>query len=216
MYIQEMTRSDCLNTLGGARLGRLACAHENQPYVVPLYFVYEEPYLYGFTTPGLKVEWMRSNPLVCVELDEVAGGDQWTSILVLGRYEELPGPPEWDPEQRRAPEPWQPTARPTWTNLPERERLHALELLQRHAGWWEAGCASGTHRNPEEPVTPVFYRIRIDRVTGRRATPNPGGPVMSKTPSPAPEGQGWLRRVFHALSKPFAGRRGTKEARVIR
>ena len=71
MVIQEMTRDDCLNALARARLGRLACTHENQPYVVPIYFVYEEPYLYGFTTPGLKVEWMRSNPLVCVELDAV-------------------------------------------------------------------------------------------------------------------------------------------------
>ena len=62
MVIQEMTNSECLSALAGARLGRLACTHENQPYVVPIYFVYEDPYLYGFTTPGLKVEWMRAIP----------------------------------------------------------------------------------------------------------------------------------------------------------
>jgi nitroimidazol reductase NimA-like FMN-containing flavoprotein (pyridoxamine 5'-phosphate oxidase superfamily) len=104
VLIQELTKRECLSALAGARLGRLACTHENQPYVVPIYFVYEEPYLYGFTTMGQKVEWMRSNPLVCVELDEVENSEQWISILVFGRYEELPAPasPKGDPEQRSA------------------------------------------------------------------------------------------------------------------
>ena len=41
-----------------------------------------EAFLYGFTTEGQKIEWMRANPLVCVELDEVENFDQWTSIVV--------------------------------------------------------------------------------------------------------------------------------------
>jgi uncharacterized protein len=88
MLIQEMTRIECLSTLVQTRLGRLACARDNQPYVVPIYFVCEDPYLYGFTTLGQKVEWMRSNPLVCVEIDEIENSDQWTSIVVLGSYED--------------------------------------------------------------------------------------------------------------------------------
>src|SRR5262245_54151651 len=71
MLVQEMTEAECLNTLARTRLGRLACAHQNQPYIVPIYFAYEQPYLYAFTTPGQKVEWMRYNPLVCLEVDEV-------------------------------------------------------------------------------------------------------------------------------------------------
>ena len=70
------------------------CAHKNLPYVVPIYFVYEDPYLYGFTTLGQKVEWMRSNPQVCVELDEIVNGTQWMSIVIFGRYQELPDAPE--------------------------------------------------------------------------------------------------------------------------
>ena len=93
MLVQQMTKSDCFRVLERSRLGRLGCAHDNQPYIIPIYFVCEEPYLYGFTTPGLKVEWMRSNPLVCVEWDEVQAGDQWTSIVIFGRYEELTEPP---------------------------------------------------------------------------------------------------------------------------
>jgi nitroimidazol reductase NimA-like FMN-containing flavoprotein (pyridoxamine 5'-phosphate oxidase superfamily) len=62
MLIQQLTKSDCLTALARARFGRLACARENQPYAVPFYFVYDEGYLYGFTTPGQKVEWMPPIP----------------------------------------------------------------------------------------------------------------------------------------------------------
>jgi nitroimidazol reductase NimA-like FMN-containing flavoprotein (pyridoxamine 5'-phosphate oxidase superfamily) len=189
MFIQEMSESDCFKTLARARLGRLACAHDNQPYVVPIYFVYEGPYLYvlpylyAFTTLGQKVEWMRSNPLVCVELDEMENSDQWTSILIFGRYEELPDTPEG-----------------------KLARLHAHGLLQKHGSWWEPGGASHALRNPDQPLTPIFYRIRIDRITGRRATPSPGGPVGSRTSPPSRDSEGWLRKFFQALTRPFVGR----------
>ena len=177
MFIQEMTEAECLKTLARTRLGRLACAHENQPYVVPIYFVYEKFYLYGFTTPGQKVEWMRSNPLVCVELDEIVDDTQWMSIIIFGSYKELPDSQESE----------------EGCNL---ERRHAYDLLQQYAEWWEPGLASSTHRHPVQPCVPVFYRIRIDRISGRRVTPSPDGQIKSRTPP-------WLVRVFHALFKPF-------------
>src|SRR5579871_3933811 len=94
MVIKEMSRDQCLEVLSGARLARLACAKDGQPYIVPVYIAYEspddgEPRLYGFTTPGQKVEWMRANPLVCVEVDDVTAPDHWVSVIITGRYEEL-------------------------------------------------------------------------------------------------------------------------------
>lgn len=216
MFIQEMSESDCFKALTQARFGRLACAHDNQPYVVPIYFACDGPYLYGFlygfTTLGLKVEWMRSNPLVCVELDDVENCEQWTSIVIFGRYEELPeqpGTPEWDQDQRRAHEPSQPMVppKPATSTPGQQARLHAYALLQQHAEWWEPGLASGTHHNPDQPLAPIFYRIRIDRVTGRRAMSGSGGPIRSRTSFTARDEPGWLRRVFEAFSEPFAGRK---------
>lgn len=185
MLIQELTRSDCLGALAHARLGRLACAREDQPYVVPFYFVYDKGYIYGFTMPGQKVEWMRSNPRVCVEVAEVgADGGEWTSIIVFGRYEELPDTPER-----------------------EQERLHAHQLLRQHAEWWEPGCAARVLRDTAQPVTPVFYRIWIDRITGRRATASLAPGIRSKQLPSAPGSQGWLRKAFHTLARPFTRRR---------
>ena len=42
MVIREMSREECLQVLARGRLARLACACENQPYVVPVYLAYHE------------------------------------------------------------------------------------------------------------------------------------------------------------------------------
>jgi nitroimidazol reductase NimA-like FMN-containing flavoprotein (pyridoxamine 5'-phosphate oxidase superfamily) len=207
MLIQEMTESECLTALGRTRIGRLASAHDNQPYVVPIYFVYESSYLYGVTTPGQKVEWMRTNPLVCVELDEIVNGTQWMSIVIFGRYEELPDNPEdgerWNHHRAL-------TLQGKPPDLPKngRERRHAHELLQKYTDWWEPGVASTTFRNAEQPLAPLYYRIRIDKITGRRATPSPSRPITSRKPTPGRHAG--LVRVFHALFKLLTRWRGMR------
>ena len=85
MFIHEMTLDECRTALEKANVGRLACALDGQPYVVPINFAFDGTYLYGFTTLGQKVEWMRANPLVCFEMDEVLCHNQWMSIIVCGR-----------------------------------------------------------------------------------------------------------------------------------
>ena len=146
MLIQEMTEDECRTELDRADFGRLACVHGDQPYIVPVYFSYDGQHLYGITTPGQKIEWMRSSPLVCLEIDERRSHFHWMSIVVFGRYEELPDTPEY-----------------------QRARSHALEVLQRRTMWWEPACVP-PERQDRRP--PIFYRIHIRQVTGRRATPD--------------------------------------------
>jgi len=148
VVIHEMTREDCLQVLAATRLARLACAFENQPYVVPVYLAYyappgEEACLYGFTTPGQKVEWMRANPLVCVEVDEVESYDQWVSVIVLGRYEELPGPQGGDGERLPArSESSQGSIAAPRTTERGGEPLLAYQVLQARRMWWEPAATA--------------------------------------------------------------------------
>ena len=44
---------------------------------MPIYFAYHDGYLYSFSTVGRKIEWMRGNPLVCLETDEVVSSQPW-------------------------------------------------------------------------------------------------------------------------------------------
>jgi nitroimidazol reductase NimA-like FMN-containing flavoprotein (pyridoxamine 5'-phosphate oxidase superfamily) len=145
MVIEEMTAAECRSMLAAATVARLGCALNNQPYIVPIHINLDGDFIYGYATAGQKIAWMRQNPLVCLELDEFIAHGQWASLVVFGHYEELPNTPH-DDESRRI----------------------AERLFQRHPMWWEpASVPLAGH----EPRTPVVFRIRIDRMTGRRATP---------------------------------------------
>jgi nitroimidazol reductase NimA-like FMN-containing flavoprotein (pyridoxamine 5'-phosphate oxidase superfamily) len=156
MFIHEMTADECRRALEKANVGRLACTREGQPYVVPINYVFDDTFLYGFTTLGQKIEWMRSNPLVCFELDEVVGHNQWMSIIVFGRYEELPNQPGF-----------------------EQARIRAYTFLKKRVMWWEPAYISQAHRDQPHSLTPIFYRIHIEKMTGHRATSDePGESIM--------------------------------------
>jgi uncharacterized protein len=149
MLIKELARQESLELLARTHLGRLGCALGTQPYVVPLYFTYRDNYLYSFSTVGQKIEWMRVNPLVCVEADEVVNSQQWMSVIVFGRYEELPDTPEW-----------------------KSARTFAYELLKQNAIWWEPAYVKTILHGTDRPLVPVFYRIDVKEITSHRASPD--------------------------------------------
>jgi len=149
MVIYDLTPEECRKTLERESFGRLACASGNQPYIVPIYFAYKGEYLYGFSTVGQKIEWMRANPCVCVEIDAVTSADRWLSVIITGQYEELPDISEWDEEV-----------------------IEAYELIRKRGLWSQPAYVSAVHRDPSQRPTLVYYRIHIDKVTGRRAFPD--------------------------------------------
>jgi uncharacterized protein len=155
MLIQEMTRDECIRALARLRFGRLGCARDNQPHVVPIFFSYHENYLYAFSTIGQKIEWMRENPLTCVQADEINSPNQWLSVVALGRYEELPDLVEF-------------------TSL----RTLTHQLLHDRAAWWQPAYVASPLRSATETVTPVFYRIRIDALTGHHGMPHAVDPAL--------------------------------------
>ena len=147
MFIKELTTDECFKVLAAKRVGRLACAHENQPYIVPFHFVVDGgKCFYAVSTLGQKIEWMRANSFVCVEVDEIISQFEWTSLIVFGRYQELPDVAEFETERNRA-----------------------YELLSRHALWWQPAYVTGAHLSPATDDKPIYFRIFIDKITGRRA-----------------------------------------------
>ena len=151
MLIQELTRQESLEVLTRTHLGRLACARGMQPYIVPIHFAYQDYWLYSFSVLGQKIDWMRTNPLVCVEADQMRR-EEWTTVVVFGRYEELSD-----------------------TSKFQSERTLAFNLLQQRAMWWEHGGAKKMPAGAPAAV-PVFYRIKIEQITGRRAASEPAVP----------------------------------------
>jgi len=145
-----MNKKECHDFLTHLGFGRLACSYRKQPYIVPIYFTSSDERLYGFATMGQKIEWMRSNPLVCVEADDVRSHDEWTSVIVQGRYEELPDTPKHATARREA-----------------------QALLEKKSKWWQTGFAAAKTRRQFKQQVPVFFSIQIKQITGLRASPDP-------------------------------------------
>jgi uncharacterized protein len=176
MLILELTNKECVEALTHLRLGRLACSRDDQPYIVPIYFAYHERHLYSFATHGQKIDWMRANPRVCVEADEIINLHDWMSVIVQGRYEELLDTSEW---------------------RLERELAH--ELLQHRAMWWEPAYVGTAHLDAVNELIPIYYRIHIDQVTGRRTRPDSVETVTLVEPATAPQSESRLKSLLRRL-----------------
>jgi nitroimidazol reductase NimA-like FMN-containing flavoprotein (pyridoxamine 5'-phosphate oxidase superfamily) len=147
MQIVVMSQQECGELLQRASIGRLACSLDHQPYIVPVAFSYETDCIYVFSTLGQKIEWMRQNPKVCLQVDEIGSLSNWLSVVVTGTYLELREP--------------QYTA----------QREHARELLGQHTQWWLTPLTERRNQSSDLSIEPVFFRIDIKSTSGLRAAP---------------------------------------------
>jgi nitroimidazol reductase NimA-like FMN-containing flavoprotein (pyridoxamine 5'-phosphate oxidase superfamily) len=148
MTITEMDENECRTVLARASMGRLGCSLDNQPYVLPIYFAYEADEIYVFATFGQKIEWMRANPKVCVETEEITSQYQWVSVIANGNYQEL-----------------------TESRYPA-EYAQAHKLLENRYRWWLSALAERRLNVSDAAIAPLFFRIHITSVTGLRAVPD--------------------------------------------
>ena len=149
MLITKLRSGECRKLLARVGFGRLACVSNSRPYIVPIYFSYEAECLYCFSTLGRKIEWMRENPLVCVEVDEIVAHDHWVSVVALGHYLEFSNSPK-----------------------DAKGQAYARSLIERRSLWWQSGYSAVQVRRQRKPVVPVFYCIQIEEMTGIRASPD--------------------------------------------
>lgn len=144
MMVHEMSAEECQALLARSSMGRLGCSLNDQPYVVPISFAYEGDFIYIFSTVGQKIVWMRANPKVCIQIDEIKGESHWESVIVNGRYQEL--------------------------GEHGVERAHARDLLQKRERWWLDALGERHLRSSKDLlIEPLFFRVRVDSMTGLRA-----------------------------------------------
>lgn len=123
--------------LQSARVARLGCIVNGEPYVVPISCHLEDDCLYSHSLPGLKITGLRENPRACVQADEIESDLHWRSAIAFGNYEEI-------------------------TKSNEREEIlgRLLRKFPMLTPVESAIAADGS--NPQV----IVFRIRIDRLTG--------------------------------------------------
>ena len=145
MRIVATSQRECSELLKRVSIGRLACSLNDQPYVVPVAFSYEADCIYVFSTVGKKIEWMRQNPKVCLQADEIGSRSNWSSVIVTGTYLEL--------SEMQYPS----------------QREHALEQLAQYSEWWRTPLAERREKVSDLAIDTVFFRIDITSMSGLRS-----------------------------------------------
>lgn len=151
--IPELAPAEIEELLRAESVARLACSADGELYVVPISYAYDGSSLIVHSVPGRKIEMMRRNPEVCLEVDRVAGPAEWRSVIAWGRFEELQGD-----EARHAME----LLIDRFRELPWAESpAESGPADPRHRGI-DSGLAGGTIGHPG-----IVFRIRLGTRTGR-------------------------------------------------
>lgn len=134
--ITVLNNQEARDVFQSARMARLGCIVNGEPYIVPINFNFEDDCLYSHSLPGLKINGLRENPRACVQVDEIESDLRWRSAIAFGKFEEI-------------------------TKRGEREEVLA-KLLRRFPMLTPVEAAITTDGCPSEVIV---FRIKIDRVT---------------------------------------------------
>lgn len=130
-------------------VGRLGYTDSHKIYIIPIsYLFYNRKYIIAHSREGEKIEILRKNPEVCLEVDMIHNLSNWRSVILWGKYEEI-------------------------TRQPDKH--YALDMLIRRINKQkivEVPVAPGQSDIEQSLVLPdreksIVYRIKIEKRSGR-------------------------------------------------
>lgn len=142
----ELTITQIEHLLFSNRIGRIGCHADDITYVVPITYAYDGTYIYGHTKEGMKIDMMRKNPKVCLEVDEMENMSNWRSVIAWGEFEELKKP---------------------------EDRKKSMNILWDHIMPYMTGETTvndsmrDAHGKFIEAMQGVMYRVKLSKKTGR-------------------------------------------------
>jgi len=87
--ISEIGYRESRELLRNQNTGRLGCCSEGLPYVIPVNYFFDGEDIYIHSMPGRKIQVMRANPHVCLQVDEIEDTFNWLSVIAFGLFEEV-------------------------------------------------------------------------------------------------------------------------------
>jgi len=92
--MRMLSNEEARQLFQSARVVRLGCIVNGEPYVVPINCHLEGDHLYSHSLSGLKTAGLRENPHACVQVDQIESDLRWRSAIAFGKYEEITKPNE--------------------------------------------------------------------------------------------------------------------------
>src|SRR6266536_6347208 len=87
--IEELTESEIDQLLRRQRIGRIGSTSVGHVQITPIIYGYDGTSIYGHSRFGRKIQYMRGNPEVCFEVEEVVDPTTWQVVILRGTYTEL-------------------------------------------------------------------------------------------------------------------------------
>lgn len=92
--VEDIPEHEMKAFLQSHEFGHLGMSREDQPYLVPMHYVYDQELIYFFTTLGMKTEYLDQNHRVCFQVEEIQDREHWQSVMVTGEAEHVTDPAE--------------------------------------------------------------------------------------------------------------------------
>lgn len=135
--MKALAEKKAVNLLNTAKVGRLGCVVNGEPYVVPINYLFENGSIYSHSLPGRKIEALRVHPRACLQVDEIEDDFNWRCAIAYGNFEEI--------------------------RLPSERRTILGKLLARFP---LLTPVESTMAQDAGAPDSVVFRIRVDRITG--------------------------------------------------
>jgi nitroimidazol reductase NimA-like FMN-containing flavoprotein (pyridoxamine 5'-phosphate oxidase superfamily) len=89
--VRVLKQKECLHILTNNYIGNLAYIYRDRPFIAPItyFFDAENNIIIGYSAEGHKINAMRKNSNVSVNVAEIDSVNDWKSVLAHGSFEEL-------------------------------------------------------------------------------------------------------------------------------
>src|SRR5690348_7868038 len=98
--IQDLSETEIDALLRRQRIGRIGSTSVGHVQITPIVYGYDGESIFGHSRFGRKIQYMRGNPEVCFEVEEIVDPTSWRVVEVTGSYEELREPADRDRAMR--------------------------------------------------------------------------------------------------------------------
>ena len=77
------------NKLQSQSICRLGCIDDDHVYIVPVTYFFNGNCIFAQSREGKKINLLRKNPKVCIEIDIINSMNNWQCVIAQGIFEEL-------------------------------------------------------------------------------------------------------------------------------
>ncbi len=88
--IKNLDKNEAQKLLKEQKFGHLGCVLESgEPYVVPVNYLFKDDEIYIHCLPGQKLDALRANGKVCLQVEKIGKSCRWKSAIAFGEFQEV-------------------------------------------------------------------------------------------------------------------------------